>query len=290
MKSIISNGAGGNISAPFSRSQNNPAAREDKIPAALITGASGGIGHDIARLFAADKHNVILVARSAEKLRTFADSLHKEYNIRTEILVPDLSNAKAAQSIYSEIQRMNLSVEFLINNAGFGDYGLFAQRDWDRMQQIITLNILSLTHLTRLFVEDMIERKSGRILNIASIAGFQPCPLTAVYGATKAYVISFTEALHVELLGTGVSATAFCPGPTRTGFQGRAEMNDVALFKAGSVMSSYEVAADAYRAMMRGKMTSIPGLKNRVLSFGSRLAPRFLAPRVSRFLMRRIPG
>ncbi len=254
---------------------------------ALVTGASSGIGYELAQLFAADQHGLILVARRGEQLNKLADTLREWYQVKVDVIEMDLSRQYAAQFLFDEVTKRGLEVDFLVNNAGFGDYGLFHKREWSRTEQMIMLNAMTLTHLTHLFVKPMVLRRRGRIMNVASIAGFQPCPTGAVYAATKAYVLSFTEALHHELHGTNVSATALCPGPTNTGFQNAADMEGVALFKGKGVMSSADVAAAGYRAMMRGKMTVVPGLMNKLLVQGPRFSPRTMTPRVSRFVMRR---
>ncbi len=254
---------------------------------ALVTGASSGIGTEFAKLFAADQHGLILVARRADRLKELGDILRDRHHVRVDVIEMDLSQEGAAQVLFDEVKRSGLEVDFLINNAGVGDYGLFYEREWSRMNQMIMLNALTLTHLTHLFVREMVRRKRGRILNVASIAGFQPCPTSAAYGATKAYVLSFTEALHHELRGTNVTATTLCPGPTLTGFQDAADMQGVALFKGSNVMSSSEVAAGGYRAMMRGKMTVVPGFMNKALTQAIRVSPRVLTPIVSQFVMRR---
>jgi len=257
------------------------------MPTALITGASSGIGLELAICFAADKHDLILVARRADLLNEFAETLRDRYRVQVDIVPIDLANSDAAQTLYDRVKSLGRDIEFLVNDAGFGDYGLFVGQDWTRMSQMITLNIETLTHLTHLCAREMIRRKRGRIMNVASIAGFQPCPTTAVYAATKAYVLSFTEALHNELRGTNVTATALCPGPTHSGFQQAANMNGSALFKGIGVMTSGNVASIGYRGMMRGKAVVVPGIMNTLLTQSVRLSPRIVTPFVSRFLMRR---
>lgn len=254
---------------------------------ALITGASSGIGYKLASLFAADKHDLILVARRADLLNEFAETLRDRYRVQVDIVPIDLANSEAAQTLYDRVRSLGRDIEYLVNDAGFGDYGLFVGQDWTRMSQMITLNIVTLSHLTHLCAREMIRRKRGRIMNVASIAGFQPCPTTAVYAATKAYVLSLTEALHNELRGTNVTATALCPGPTQSGFQEAANMNGSALFKGFGVMTSGNVASIGYRGMMRGKAVVVPGIMNILLTQSVRLSPRLVTPFVSRFLMRR---
>ena len=178
----------------------------------LITGASGGIGAELARLFAAAGFDLVLVARRKEKLDELKNELESAHKIKVSVFECDLSKDGAAQKVFAFTQEQNISVDVLVNNAGFGDWGLFAECNLEKQNQMIHLNILSLTELTRLFVPQMTERKSGRILNVASIASFMPGPKMSVYYASKAFVRSFTEALSVELKKTGVTVTALCPG------------------------------------------------------------------------------
>ncbi len=257
---------------------------------ALVTGASSGIGYEFAKLFAADHIGLVLAARRVDRLNELAETLREQYHVRVDVIQIDLSQDDSSRSLYDQVNKLGLDIDYLVNNAGFGDYGLFHEREWSRTEDMMKLNSVALTQLTHLVVRDMVRRKSGRILNVASIAAFQPCPTTAVYAATKAYVLSFTEALHNELRGSGVTATALCPGPTRSGFQEAADMEGSALFRGAGVMSSSQVAAIGYRAMMRGKAVVIPGLLNKVLSQSYRFSPRFATAAVSRFLMRRKTG
>src|SRR6202795_3291921 len=194
---------------------------------ALITGASFGIGHELAGIFAREGYNLVLVARTADKLRQLASDLEKTHGTRSLILAGDLSSPGAAAYIHDQTTRAELAVDVLVNNAGFGQFGLFAENDLEECLQQIQLNITTLTHLTRLYLPDMLSRKSGRILNVASTAAFQAGPLMAVYYATKAYVLHFSEAIANELEGTGVTVTCLCPGPTSTEFQERAKITGI---------------------------------------------------------------
>src|SRR5579864_7579850 len=213
---------------------------------ALITGASAGIGRELAKLFAADHYNLVLVARNGTRLAQFADELQQQFGITAKSFPLDLTAQSAPQFLFDQLARENIAIDVLVNNAGYGMRGAFAEIPTDESLGQIQLNITALTHLTKLFLQPMIERRSGRILNVASTAGFQPGPLMAVYYATKAYVISFSEALANELQSSGVSVTCLCPGPTDTEFQGRAGTED-SLLKRMRPMTAKAVAVDGYR-------------------------------------------
>jgi hypothetical protein len=250
---------------------------------ALVTGATEGIGYELAKCFARDRHDLVLVARNREKLQRIASEISAAHGVRVSVIVQDLSEQEGARRVFDEVRGQRIAVDFLVNNAGVGTYGLFAEADLERELAMMRLNMISLTALTRLFLPQMLQRRRGRILNVASTAAFQPGPLMAVYYATKAYVVSFTEALANELQGSGVTASALCPGPTRSGFQERAGMGASKLFRRG-VMEASEVAETAYRAFMKGKTTIVPGLRNKLLAFSVRLGPRKLLPAIVRRL------
>src|SRR5690242_7779157 len=205
---------------------------------ALITGASAGIGKELTKLFAQDQCNVVLVARNASRLTTLAAELQQQLGVSARSFPLDLAGRDAPQFLFDQLARENVSINVLVNNAGYGKLGAFADVPYAESAGQIDLNITALTHLTRLFLAPMLERKSGRILNVASTAGFQPGPLMAVYYATKAYVISFSEALANELQGTGVTATCLCPGATDTEFQTRAGTEQTTLFRRMRPMDS----------------------------------------------------
>src|SRR6516164_5578292 len=207
----------------------------------LITGASGGIGNEFAKLFARHGHNLILVARSGDKLAQIAPEL-QVHGVKVTYFALDLTAPTAAKSLFDQVQSAALSVDILVNNAGFGALGEFAQMSNEEILGQIQLNIIALTELTRLFLPAMIARRSGRIMNVASTAGFQPGPLMAVYYATKAYVISFSEAVANEVRDSGVTVTCFCPGPTHTGFAKRAGNDKSRLFKQLGAMNVEKVA------------------------------------------------
>ena len=218
----------------------------------LITGASGGIGYELAKLFARDHHNLVLVARSTDKLEQIAAEL-QSYGVTIKTITLDLTAPPAPRFLFDQLRRDNIAIDILINNAGFGIYGEFAQMPEAEILGQISLNITALTELTRLFLPPMIARRNGRIMNVASTAAFQPGPFLAVYYATKAYVLSFSEAIANELRGSGVTVTCFCPGATHTDFARRAGVENSRLFKIVGGMSADKVALDGYRAVMEGR-------------------------------------
>lgn len=236
---------------------------------ALITGASGGIGLELAKLCAAAGNDVVLVARRRNELEDLADSLAREHGIAARALAFDLADPAAPQAIFAAAG----VIDILINNAGFGLLGAFAETDWNTDARMIQVNITALAHLTRLYLPGMLARRRGRILNVASTAAFVPGPLMAMYYASKAMVFSFTLAIAAELEGAGVTATALCPGPTATGFGEVAGNAGSKLFK-GAAMSAAEVAREGFAAMMAGKPEAIAGSRNRWMIWSTRFAPR----------------
>jgi len=254
---------------------------------ALITGASGGIGYELAKLFAHDHYNLVLVARSAPQLTQFADELQRQFGVTAKSVPLDLTAGSAPQFLFDQLQRENISIDVLVNNAGYGILGEFSKISLEESLGQIQLNIAALTHMTRLFLPPMRERGAGRIMNVASTAGFQPGPLMAVYYASKAYVISFSEALANELSGSGVALTCLCPGPTDTGFQGRAGTENTVLFKVLRPMDAKTVARNGYRGLMAGKTLVISGLRNRLLMESLRISPRKLVTAISRKILGR---
>jgi len=249
---------------------------------ALITGASSGIGLELAKIMAEHGNNLILVARRINLLQDLKVSLEEKHGIKVEIRAVDLSISGEAKALYEFCQSRGLQVEYLINNAGYGDYGRFDTSKLDTYRNMLQLNVIALTELTGLFVNDMKLRKSGKILNVGSLAAFQPGPNFAVYAASKAYVMQFTEALNFELRGSGVTVTLLSPGVTETGFVSRSNMGDAAIAK-GALMDAQSVARAGYDAMMAGKLNVIPGLKNQILALGSKTMP-------SREILLRISG
>jgi len=255
---------------------------------ALITGASGGIGYELALLFARDRYDCVLVARSRDKLDELAARLESEFRVKTLVLAKDLSNPSTVDEIYEEVTAASLKVDALVNNAGFPVYGRFVETDLQAELEMLQVNVVALTALTKLFLRGMVERGAGHVLNLASTAAFVPGPLMAVYYASKAYVLSFSEALANELKGTGVTVTALAPGPTRSGFQERGKLEDARLVR-GSLADAASVALAGYRGLMAGKSIVIPGLGNRLLPVVVRLSPRRVITRVSRRLLEQSP-
>jgi uncharacterized protein len=243
-------------------------------PLALVTGASGGIGEAIARELNG-KYRLILVARSKDKLETLAQQLGG-----ADVIALDLSAHDAADQLQRELENQKLTVDVLVNNAGFADYGEFWKADPGKLQQMVMLNVNTLTMLTRALLPGMVERKRGHVLNVASTAAFMPGPLMAVYYATKAYVLSFGEALDEELRGTNVSVTTLCPGPVESGFQERAAMQDSKLLKnaMNPLMTAAEVAKEAVAAMEQRARVIIPGFNNKMLALLPRFLPRAFIP------------
>jgi uncharacterized protein len=254
---------------------------------ALITGASSGIGYELAKLFAQDHYDLVLVARTAGKLAQLATELQRLHGISAKPIALDLTAAPAPQFLFDQLQREGIAVDILVNNAGYGKFGEFANVPLEESLGQIQLNITALTHLTKLFLGPMIERRAGKIMNVASTAGFQPGPLMAVYYATKAYVISFSEALANEVSARGVTVTCLCPGATDTGFQGRAGTENTMLFRKLRPMDAKAVALDGYRGLMTGKTLVISGFRNWLLAEATRFGPRKLVTAVSRKVMDR---
>lgn len=252
---------------------------------ALITGASTGIGLDLARLMARD-FNLIITARNQATLEEIAHELQAKNGNPVHVVPGDLADPAAPQAIIDEVKRRGISVDALINNAGFGAYGEFKDIPWQSEAGMIQVNITALTHLTKLFLPAMLERRHGRIMNVASTAGFQAGPLMAVYYATKAYVISFSEAIANELKGSGVTVTCLAPGATATEFAARANMEKSRLFKLGK-MKSLDVARTGYKAMMKGKTLVIPGMHNWLMAESVRMAPRKLVTAIARTVQER---
>ena len=253
---------------------------------ALITGASSGLGKEFARIHASKGDNLVLIARSKDKLETLKVDLEKLYGVSVYVIVKDLSEQYAPKAVYNELKVQNIQVDYLINNAGFGDFGLFAETDWIKQLEMINLNIMCLTYLTRLFLPEMIKNKFGKILNLASTAAFQPGPTMSVYFATKAYVLSFSEAIANELKGTGVTVTVLCPGATETGFQAAAALDKSKLFKGNNIATPKEVAEFGYSRMMEGKTVAIHGLVNNLMAQSVRFAPRNIVTTVARMKLK----
>jgi short-subunit dehydrogenase len=252
---------------------------------ALVTGASSGIGYELAKLFAQDHNNLVLVARSGSKLAQIADELQRQFGISATSIALDLVSPIAPQFLFDQLQREGILIDILVNNAGYGRFGKIAKVPLEESLGQIQLNVMALTALTKLFLGPMLERKSGKILNVASTAGFQPGPLMAVYYATKAYVISFSEALANELQGMGVTVTCLCPGATNTQFQKRAGTEETYLFRTLRPMDAKSVARDGYQALLKGKPLVISGFRNWLLAESLRVSPRRLVTAISRKIL-----
>lgn len=251
---------------------------------ALITGASAGLGYEFAHLFARDKYNLVLVARSGPKLADLAEQLRQQHGITVKTIPLDLGLPHASQALFEETQRAGIHVDILVNNAGYGASGAFAEIPLEESYGQIQLNIMALTLLTKLYLQPMLERRSGKIMNVASTAAFQPGPLMAVYYATKAYVLSFTEAIADELRDSGVSVTCFCPGATLTEFQKRAQTENSRLFKQLAPMNAKTVAEQGYKALTDGKTLAIAGWRNWLVAESVRFAPRKVVTAISRWV------
>jgi short-subunit dehydrogenase len=242
------------------------------MPAAVITGASTGIGREFAYLCARDGYDLVLVARSQPQLEALALDIRQQTGRAVQVLPADLSDPAAPRNVFAEVSRAGAPVEILINNAGVGLAGPFWKLDEAEQMRMIQLNISALTDLTRFFLPAFIERRRGRVLNVASTAAFQPGPLMSVYYATKAYVVSFSEAVHNEAREFGVTVTTLCPGPTRTEFDKRAGATSTKLFNSSRVMDPRTVASIGYRAMKTGKPLVIAGRMNALMAFLTRFA------------------
>ena len=249
---------------------------------ALITGASNGIGLELAKVHASKGGDLVLVARNKTKLNELKAELESQFKVSVYTIGKDLSANNSAQEVYDETTKQNIQIDYLINNAGFGDFGMFAETEWNKELQMINLNITTLTQFTKLYLQDMVKRKSGKIMNVASTAAFQSGPTMAVYYATKAYVLSFSEAVDNEVSGKGVTVTTLCPGPTESGFQAAAAMEESNLVKGKKLPTAKEVAEYGYSSMMKGKTVAIHGMMNWIMANSVRFTPRALVVKLTR--------
>lgn len=260
-----------------------PSKRNDaQRSTALVTGGSGGIGLELAKVLARNGFDITLVARSRDTLEAAAGQIEGQNNVTVHVFAADLRRPDAPEAIADFLSNEEIPIEVLVNNAGFGLGGEFAETDVSRELEMIQVNIAALTHLTKLFLPQMIKRRSGRILNVASTAAFQPGPLMAVYYASKAYVLSFSEAIAEELRNSGVTVTALCPGPTRTDFATTAQVGNSRLFSLFGLADAGAVAEFGFQAMMQGKRVAIPGVRNKIVAAANRFSPRVLTTRISR--------
>jgi len=249
------------------------------MAATLITGASSGIGLEFAQVFAKNRHDLVLVARSESKLRDLAKQLQAS-GVQAHVIAADLSAPGAVQALTDRVRSLGVDVDILVNNAGHGLFGPLIETQLDAELSMIQVNIVALTELTKRLLPGMVARKSGRILNLASTAAFLPGPLMAVYYATKAYVLSFTEAIAAELEGTGVTVTALCPGPTASGFQAAANLEESKLVAGKRLPTAASVAQAGYDAMMAGKTVFVPGVSNKLTLLAPRILPRRMVARI----------
>ena len=247
---------------------------------ALVTGAAAGLGYEFSKLLANDGYNLILVDLNQATLTEAKIKLQSQYNVEVVIFEQDLSKQESAQLVYNQVQ--DYTIEVLINNAGFGMFGVFHENDWDRELSMLNLHVITMTHLTKLVLKNMVANKKGKVLNVSSLAAFQPGPLMALYYATKSYVLSFSEAIANELKGTGVTVTAFCPGPTKTLFQQTVQEGE-AKGKIGFNMGCPEkVTQYGYKAMHKGKTYAIPGAFNKFLALLTRVLSRNTSTKIVR--------
>jgi short-subunit dehydrogenase len=249
----------------------------------LITGASSGIGYELAKIYANKNFNLVLVARNISKLNELKNVCQTNNN-QVNIFSCDLSKSNAAKEVYLFCNSNHINIDYLINNAGFGDYGFFHECNWEKQAEMLHLNIITLTNLTRLFLPEMIQKKDGKIMNVASLAAFLPGPLMSVYYASKAYVLSFSEAISNELIGTGVSITTLCPGPTESGFWEAAEMNEISIIKGKKLPTSRDVAEYAYEQLEKRNVVAIHGSINKIMAFTIRLTPRSIVRKIVRII------
>lgn len=249
---------------------------------ALITGASRGIGLELANECAKHGHDVVLVARRRDALEGAAGQIEGKYPVRAIVIPADLSDPAAPSEIFASMMEQKIEVNVLINNAGFGLGGAFLETPIEREIEMVQVNVTALMHLTKLFAPPMVKRRSGRIMNVASTAAFQPGPLMAVYYATKACVLSFSEAIAEEWRNTGVTVTALCPGATATDFAETAQISNTRLFQRLGVADAGDIARHGYKAMMRGDRVAIPGWRDKLMIQAERFAPRRMVTAIAR--------
>lgn len=252
---------------------------------ALITGATSGFGREFCKLFAKDGHDLIIVSRDRNALESVKNELEKNYTVKVFPVSVDLGQPEGAEEVELAVKAKGLKVDFLVNNAGIGEHGLFHENDWQKEFHMMQLNMVSLVYLTKLFLPGMLEKKEGRILNLASITSLMPTPKMAVYAATKAFVLSFTESVAHELKDTGVTITALLPGGSDTDFFDRANAEDTRLYQNSSLDDPFEVAKDGYEAMMSGTRRKISGTQNKIQAAISKVVPDQLLAAGMRYFM-----
>lgn len=249
---------------------------------ALVTGGSGGIGLELAKQFASHGHDLVITARHRDALEAVAGTLEGKYGVKVTVVAADLTDPDAPQRVFDAIEAEKIDIQFLVNNAGFGLGGAYADTDIKRELEMVQVNIIALMQLTKMFMPTMMKRKSGRILNVASTAAFLPGPLMSVYYASKAFVLSFSQALDEELRDSGVSVTCLCPGSTATKFAETAGLQNSKLFAAIGGTTAEQVAQYGFDALMRGERVAVVGLKNKVMVQAERFAPRKLLATIAR--------
>lgn len=251
---------------------------------ALITGVTSGIGRQLAYLFAKDGYDLVLVARNKQKLDALEKELRNKYQVITYGIITDLSELGSPQAVFEEVQRRTIAIDVLVNNAGFNVYGSLEKTELLDQQKLIQVNLITPTYLTRLFLPDMLKGKNGKVMFIGSIGSFIPGPYDAIYSATKAYILSFSEGLAQELYGIGVTVTCLCPGATHTEFASKANMTGIRLFSTG-VMDAKTVAEAGYRGLMEGKTIVIPGLYNKIQIRAAKFTPKCIIAPLARYMM-----
>ena len=247
---------------------------------ALITGAANGIGYELAKIHLLNSYNLILVDKDRNKLEAIKQNWETVYKREIKIIIKDLSNPDAASALFNEVRNLNIDVDVLINNAGFGTLGFLTETDWQIESSMIQLHVVTTTLLTKLFLLEMIKRNQGKIMNVSSMAAFQPGPLMSVYYATKAYLLSFTQSVANEVIGTGVSVTVLCPGLTLTNFQQTVHNNSIRV--KWNWTTPEKVAEYGYKAMLKGKVVAIPGWINLTIAKLSRIVPGTLSAKIVR--------
>jgi len=250
----------------------------------LITGASVGIGYELSKIFSKNSYNLVLVARNKQRLETLAKEMENQHGIQAKVIQKDLSIPSASQELYDEIVAEGITIDVIVNNAGFGINGKFTDLSAIKHMALIQLNIAALTLLCKLFGTDMVKRRSGSILNVASTAAFQAGPFMSTYYASKAYVLLLSEGLNNELAKDGVNVTVLCPGPTQTEFAVRADMSNTKIANVPWTMNAAEVAEIGFSGLMKGKRVVIPGLMNKLLAFSVRFTPRSVITMICGFL------
>jgi short-subunit dehydrogenase len=257
-----------------------------KRKTALITGASSGIGRALCEVFARNGFDLVIVARNVSRLELAADSLRRSHHVEVRVIPADLARMGAARDLFAQVEHSGLEIDALVNNAGMIVYGEFLETDLEDELTMVMVNLVALTELTKLFLPSMKSRGQGWVLNLGSNGSFAPSPLNAVYSATKAYVLSFSEAIAEELSGTGITVTALCPGATRSELQARAGMEQVRLLRRG-VLDPMLVAEAGFEALRKGRRVEIPGLSNKLEIAASRFLPRRVVVRYAHRMLQR---